>query len=192
MSFFLSKIFLINTALADGTSSSITISNPLGSISTIPGLINKIIDFLATLGIPVVTLLVIYGGWQILIAGGNETNFTKGKNTITYAALGYCIVLIAKGVSGLVEYMLTGSTTQATIDVGGIISRSANWLLGLMLALSVIMAIYAAFLFLTKSGDSKETERAKKILFYTAIALAIGLGAQTVSSLVQFFVNNSS
>ena len=99
MSFFLSKIFLINTALADGTSSSITISNPLGSISTIPGLINKIIDFLATLGIPVVTLLVIYGGWQILIAGGNETNFTKGKNTITYAALGYGIVLIAKGVS---------------------------------------------------------------------------------------------
>ncbi len=88
-----------------------SLTNPLqGACSTITDCANKIIDLLITIAVPIVAIMVLYGGFQIITAGGNPEKFKNGRNTILYAAIGFVAVLAAKGVVSLI---------QAIFGVGG-------------------------------------------------------------------------
>ncbi|OGY63004.1 MAG: hypothetical protein A2745_03025 [Candidatus Harrisonbacteria bacterium RIFCSPHIGHO2_01_FULL_44_13] len=79
--------------------------NPLG-ITTLAELIDRITGALMTIAIPIVALMIIYGAFQILTAGGDPEGFKKGKNTILYAVIGYAIVLVAKGITAIIKQLL--------------------------------------------------------------------------------------
>ena len=53
--------------------------------------------------------MVIYGGFQILTAGGTPEKFTTGRKTILYAVIGYGIIIISKGVTLILKQLLGGS-----------------------------------------------------------------------------------
>lgn len=65
--------------------------------------------------------------------------------------------------------------TTALQDIGVILNRLITWALGLLIAIAVVFVIYAAFLFLTGADNEENLKKAKKILIYTAIAVAVGL-----------------
>ncbi len=81
--------------------------NPLGETDTVMELIDKIIaalrDYIAP---PIVALMVLYGAFQILFAGGEPEKFATGRKTILYAAIGYAIILIASGISLIIKSVL--------------------------------------------------------------------------------------
>lgn len=81
--------------------------NPLGDTDTIMKLIDKIIaalhDYIAP---PIVALMVLYGAFQILFAGGEPEKFATGRKTILYAAIGYAIIFIASGISLIIKSVL--------------------------------------------------------------------------------------
>ncbi len=83
------------TPTADGTS--ITLTNPLGC-DNISCVINRLIDVVFTISIPVVSLMVLIGGFQILVAAGDPEKFKTGRKTILYAAVGFTVILAAKAV----------------------------------------------------------------------------------------------
>lgn len=56
--------------------------------------------------------------------------------------------------------------------------------------LAVLAIIYAGFLFVTAQGDETKIETAKKVLLYTAIGIAILLGARVISSVITTTVTN--
>lgn len=85
----------------------ITLPNPLGTTATANTLIHRIVDWLLALGAPVAAIMIIYGAFQMLFAGGNPDNFTKGRNTILYAAVGYGIIFIGWGLVSVIEGILT-------------------------------------------------------------------------------------
>lgn len=80
----------------------ITLSNPLGSQS-FADVVVKIWGALFTLSIPIVSIMVMVGGYYILTAAGNEENLRKGRQTITYAAIGFAVILLAGGVVNLIR-----------------------------------------------------------------------------------------
>ncbi len=90
--------------------------------------IQTIINFaLSFLGL-IATIMVIWGGVQYVLSGGDEEMKTKGKNTITYAAIGIIIVLgsfalvntlIAAGGGGGTGNQLGGGTGGTTITEAG-------------------------------------------------------------------------
>ncbi len=81
-----------------------SLTNPFANACpTIEQCANKIIDLLIEVSIPIVAIMVLYGGFQIMTAGGDPEKFKGGKNTILYAAIGFVAVLAAKGVVGLVK-----------------------------------------------------------------------------------------
>ncbi len=85
----------------------VCLPNPLGTTATAKTLIDRIIGWLLALGAPVAAIMIIYGAFQMLFAGGNPDNFTKGRNTILYAAVGYGIIFIGWGLVSVIEGLLT-------------------------------------------------------------------------------------
>ncbi len=76
----------------------IELPNPLG-VRSFTELIYRIIDFLSfTIGPAAVTLMILIGAFQILMAGGNPEKVTTGRKTITYAVIGFALLLLADGI----------------------------------------------------------------------------------------------
>ncbi len=83
----------------------ITLLNPLGSQS-FAGLVQAILAALFTLSIPIVAIMVMVGGYQILTAVGDEERLKTGRRTITYAVIGFAVILLANGVVSLIRELL--------------------------------------------------------------------------------------
>lgn len=82
----------------------IKIPNPL-KINSISELIDRIVNWLIFIGAPILTFLIIIGAFQILTAAGNEEQVTAGRKTITYAVIGYALLLISKGVTMIIAQL---------------------------------------------------------------------------------------
>lgn len=87
-------------------SSDFTLTNPIcggNPNCTFGDVANNILDFLLDVSIPLVAIMVVIGGFQILTAGGDPAKFTTGRKTVTYAAVGFAVVLISKGVVSVIR-----------------------------------------------------------------------------------------
>jgi uncharacterized membrane protein YwzB len=69
-----------------------------------------ITPFFGVLGI-IFLILVLYGGIQWMMAGGNDISVTKAKSTIVRALLGLIIILLSYGLTQFVFQALTDSPT---------------------------------------------------------------------------------
>lgn len=87
------------------TSQRISISNPLG-VNTFADLIAKINNWLIWIGVPIFTLMIFIGAFQIMIAGSTPDKMTKGRHTITYAVIGYALLLISTGITTIIKNVL--------------------------------------------------------------------------------------
>ena len=70
-------------------------------------LLNTIINVLTYyIAAPVATLMVIIGAFQMLSAGGDPEKFSTGKKTITYALIGFGVLLIADVIIAIIQELL--------------------------------------------------------------------------------------
>ncbi|MBI4160126.1 hypothetical protein HY504_03085 [Candidatus Wolfebacteria bacterium] len=76
----------------------LTLQNPLGD-RTIIQIINDILDFLIYLSVPLLALMILVGGFQILMARESAEKVKNGFNTIKYATIGFVVILISKGIA---------------------------------------------------------------------------------------------
>lgn len=87
----------------------VTLPNPLGETNDVWELIDRIIDALRNyIAPPIVTLMVLYGAFQILTAADNQEKFKSGKKTILYAVIAYAIIFLASGISLVIRDVLSG------------------------------------------------------------------------------------
>ena len=98
------------TPCAYGTQSRIDSSgggleNPIGTKS-FTELLKRIIGYLIVIGAPILALMVLYGGFYILTAGGNPEKFKTGKDVILYAVIGYIIILVSWGIIYIIGEIL--------------------------------------------------------------------------------------
>ena len=85
----------------------VCLDNPLGAGTTPTVLLDKIftngLDLLAVL----MPILVIVGAFQMMFSSGDPEAFAKGKKTILYAAIGFALVISAKGLTAIIKSILT-------------------------------------------------------------------------------------
>ena len=81
------------------------IPNPIDTTS-FTVLLERIIGYLIVIGAPILALMVLYGGFMILTAGGNPEKFKTGKDVILYAVIGYVIILVSWGVIYIIGEIL--------------------------------------------------------------------------------------
>lgn len=90
-------------AFAQFVPPNLTFPNPLAPCGDIPCVVGKIINVLFVLAVPLVAVLVIIGGYQILFSAGNPEKVSLGKKTILYSTIGFVVILLAKGVVLLIQ-----------------------------------------------------------------------------------------
>ncbi|MFA7202000.1 MAG: pilin [Candidatus Paceibacterota bacterium] len=85
------------------------LTNPLDAsgAGTLSDLLNKIISYLTMISIPIITIMALYGGFQMLLAQDNAKKFEEGMKTLKHAALGAAVVIVADGVLYIVQSVLS-------------------------------------------------------------------------------------
>lgn len=93
----------------DGTSSSqfSKLENPLPSITSIPDFIKRLVDIALTIGVPIVALAIIYSGFLMVTARGDQKKLEKGKRAFLAAVIGGAILLgawvIAQAIGATID-----------------------------------------------------------------------------------------
>ena len=90
------------------------LQNPIkGGVSTVPGLLNLIINSLIIpIGGVIVVFMIIYTGFLFVLARGDESALTKAKSSLVHTAIGAAIILGAFALSAIIESVL-GQITDA-------------------------------------------------------------------------------
>jgi hypothetical protein len=103
--YFLTIPFFILYAAGDPpcTGTEGKICNPLGTTSTLPALIEKILEGVLKIGIPVVALAIIYCGFLFVFARGNPEELTKAKDALLYTLIGAAILLGAWAIAQIIS-----------------------------------------------------------------------------------------
>jgi len=90
---------------------SISFSDPLGGHETFPSVATAVAGFLFwDIALPLCTIMVLVGAFQMMTSAGDPEKFSKGRKTILYAAIGFAIALIAGGVANLIKNVVSGGT----------------------------------------------------------------------------------
>ena len=97
----------IPSAFADNSVSPLT--NVLGAGSTFQTVLSNVDAFLLAIAAPICGIMVVWGGFQMITAGGNPEKFSSGKKTLLYAAIGFAVVIFASSVVPLIQSIFTGS-----------------------------------------------------------------------------------
>ena len=84
------------------------ICNPIPSITSIPNLIQTIIEGVVKIALPVLALAIIYCGFQYVAARGNSEKITKAHESLLWTLVGAAILLGSWALAKLMEATVTG------------------------------------------------------------------------------------
>ena len=87
--------------------------NPLGDVHTPSKLIGNVISSLLLFLGALATLMFIYGGFTLILSGGNPERIKKGQTTIVWAIIGLAVVLSSYGIMEFIfKALATGSVGE--------------------------------------------------------------------------------
>ncbi len=87
------------SALAQG----VKLSNPApGAGATMQDFIYLLIEIIRLIGIPVLTVCIVYAGFLFVTAGGSEDQVTKAKGWIFWTLVGATIILGSRVIADVV------------------------------------------------------------------------------------------
>lgn len=95
----------LNVAHAEVGGTPVELTDPLKG-KTFATLVGDVIDGVITIATPILVIMVLVGGFQIMTAGGKSEQVESGRKTITYAVVGFAIILLAKGAVEIVKSIL--------------------------------------------------------------------------------------
>lgn len=72
--------------------------NPFGAASNLFSIFQFIINFLMKISFPIAAIMIMWGAFLILTAGGKPENLSKGRAAIVWAVVGLIIILFVNAV----------------------------------------------------------------------------------------------
>ena len=98
---------IVPIALADthGTGVGVSLPDPLGGKDFIT-ILKQVVNFLIAAAIPIAALMIIYGAYQIMFAGGDSEKVTSGKRTILYTVTALVIIVLAWSIISVIQNIL--------------------------------------------------------------------------------------
>lgn len=79
-----------------------TIPNPLGATDSIMAFITLILDTIFPIAGVISVFFLIYAGFLMVVAGGNEEKLSKAKTTFLWTVIGVGVLLGAKVLSAVI------------------------------------------------------------------------------------------
>ncbi len=106
---------------------------------------------------------------------------SKVKVWLLRSPLASVVVVLSVSLFSNIAYAQT-VTTQATLD--SLLCNIINWMINILLAVSIIMILYAAFLYVTGGDDTEKVSNARRTITWAAVGLVVGLIAKGFPQLV--------
>jgi len=79
--------------------------NPISSES-LSGLINSLSVWLYIFSIPILSLFILYGGFLIVISGGDEEKYSQGIKIVRWGVVGFVVVLLSGAIAAIIRSVL--------------------------------------------------------------------------------------
>lgn len=83
----------------------IMIENPLQA-AEFEDILDNVIDFIFQIALVLVPLMVVIAGFLFVTAGGNSEQINKAKTMIIWTVIGFLIILLSKGIMGIIMNLL--------------------------------------------------------------------------------------
>ncbi|MBM3256931.1 MAG: hypothetical protein FJY98_01205 [Candidatus Liptonbacteria bacterium] len=83
------------------------------NIQGVEGLIYKVVDWVFLFLIAISILMILVAAYYYMTAQGNSEKVSKGHKTITWAAVGIMVALLAKGVPAIVRSIFAADGVPA-------------------------------------------------------------------------------
>lgn len=143
---------------------------------------------------------VVYGGYQYIFSAGDPAKVVVGKKTLSQAFIGIAIVVSASVILNTIRIVLGANFTQdcTTGDcIGGndpsvMFDSFMNWFIGIGGVVAAIFIVYGGIAYITSNGDANKVQKAKNILLYAVIGLAIVGLAKIITSFAFGLINQAN
>jgi len=149
---------------------------------TVDALVASIADWLTGIVAGIAVIMIMVGGFMYVTSMGDPTKTKDAIGYIKNSVIGLAIILGANIIIDEIRY-LTGSGGSG----GGFLSFANNfigWFLTIIIGISVLMIMYAGFLFLTGGNDEKKITQAKAIIKYTVIGIIVAILSASIINFV--------
>ena len=141
---------------------------------------------------------VIYGGYLYTFSGGDTGKVAAGKKTLVHAFLGLAIVLSASLIMSTIRTVLIGNgnrlkdcTVESCVEPGAMVEQLITWFVGVAGIISAVFLVYGGISYMTASGDSGKLQKAKQMILYSLIGLAIVAFSSAMIAFVSGIIKNS-
>ena len=84
-----------------------------------------------------------------------------------------------------------GEMPDVSIDLANTINNVLNWLFAIAIIAAVAFLILAAINFITQGGDPKNHEKAKNMIIYALVGVAVAVLAKGLVALVENFIKGT-
>lgn len=97
-----------------------TVTNPLGGIKSVCGLIKALLGAILQIGIPIAVLFIVFAGFKFVWARGNPGELDKARQNLMYTLIGIGIFLgawlIAMVIANTINSLGAGSGSSQIIS----------------------------------------------------------------------------
>ena len=175
-----------------GTSASSELINHWFFSDALPQWISYLITFSAGAAV----LMIVVGGVMLMLNPEQEDMKEKGFKTITWAIAGLIISMLAYSIVEIVNqvpFLGSNPTTDLDIDTGNGIENLAQGdlrseiipdiikiILQLMGTLAFLLLLYAGVLMVIRDGEEEKITKARRLIIYAIVGIAISLVAYIV------------
>ena len=143
---------------------------------------------------------VIYGGYLYTFSAGDPGKVANGKKTLAQAFIGLAIVMSAYIILSALRIALLGDKifncdvlrgTDCVTDANQVVTGAINWFIAIAGIASAIFLVYGGIQYITSTGDPGKVQKAKQMITYSLIGLAIVALSFSITAFVSSMVRNS-
>ncbi len=81
------------------------IEGPLKGINTVGDLVNTLMNFLVPLAGVILLLVLIWGGYDLMMSGGNPEKVKSAQAKITTGVIGFVLLVLAYLIVRIISYI---------------------------------------------------------------------------------------
>lgn len=141
---------------------------------------------------------VIYGGYLYIFSGGEAGRITTSKKVLPQAFIGLFIVLTANVIFSSIRIAMIGTSgnfgncVEGCINPTQMVSSTISWVVGIAGAVAAIFVVYGGISYVISSGDPQKLQRAKQIILYALIGLAVVALAEIITAFASNAINDAA
>ena len=151
---------------------------------------------------------VIYGGYLYTFSGGDPGKVATGRKTLTQAFIGLAIVMSANLIMSTIRIALLSDNdnlgnclvvneefngiTGNCVDATAVVTNTIDWFIGIAGIVSAIFVVYGGISYTTSAGDPSKLKKAKDMILYSLIGLAVVALASVITAFVSGIIRDAN